>query len=232
MTNKTTKICCTLALLASVAATPAFSQAKNFAGPSIAIGAGYNSLETPVNLEETLVGGGISTLTFGGNKHNFNYLADISYGIEMNKDFVMSLGATYDFSKSESEILSGIDEGDFTATLKGKLKDHYSVYLQPTYLINSSTGIFAKASYNFAKASYTLSSGGDSLSISDDVNGWGYGLGIKSFLNNNLFIQAEGSLTKYDTTSKSLTGEASGSTYKFSAKPEVLSAIVSIGYKF
>ena len=43
MTNKTTKICCTLALLASVAATPAFSQAKNFAGPSLAIGGGYNS---------------------------------------------------------------------------------------------------------------------------------------------------------------------------------------------
>jgi opacity protein-like surface antigen len=232
MTNKTTKICCTLALLASVAATPAFSQAKNFAGPSIAIGAGYNSLETPVKLKETLPEeGGISTLTFGGSKQNFNYLADISYGIEMNKDFVMSLGATYDFNKSESEILSGTDENDDTASFKGKLKDHYSVYLQPTYLINSSTGIFAKASYNFAKASYTIASGGDSLSISDDVNGWGYGLGIKSFLNNNLFIQAEGSLTKYDKTSKTLEGE-SGSIYNISSEPEVLSAIISIGYKF
>ena len=54
MTNKTTTICCTLALLASVAATPALSQAKNFAGPSIAIGAGYNSLETPLKLKETI----------------------------------------------------------------------------------------------------------------------------------------------------------------------------------
>jgi opacity protein-like surface antigen len=233
MTNKTTKICCTLALLASVAATPALSQAKNFAGPSIAIGAGYNSLETPVKLKETTSDDPalVSTLTFGGSKQNFNYLADISYGIEMNKDFVMSLGATYDFNKSESEILSGTDEDDNTASLKGKLKDHYSVYLQPTYLINSSTGIFAKASYNFAKASYTIASGGDSLSISDDVNGWGYGLGIKSFLNNNLFIQAEGSLTKYDKTSKTLTGE-SGSVYDVSSEPEVLSAIISIGYKF
>jgi len=232
MTNKTTKICCTLALLASVATTPAFSQAKNFAGPSIAIGAGYNSLETPVKLKETLPDdGGISTLTFGGSKQNFNYLADISYGIEMNKDFVMSLGATYDFSKSESEILSGTDETGASASFKGKLKDHYSVYLQPTYLINSSTGIFAKASYNFAKANYTITSGADSLSISDDINGWGYGLGIKSFINNNLFIQAEGSLTEYDKTSKNLVGD-SGIIYDMSSKPEVLSAIISIGYKF
>jgi hypothetical protein len=230
MTNKTTTICCAVALLATTAATPAFSQAKNFAGPSIAIGAGYNTLETPIKLVED-DGGDISNLTFAGSKQNFNYLADISYGIEMNKDFVMSLGATYDFSKSESEILSGTDETGAAASFKGKLKDHYSVYLQPTYLINSSTGIFAKASYNFAKASYTIISGDDSLSISDDVNGWGYGLGIKSFINNNLFIQAEGSLTEYDRTSKNLVGD-SGITYDISSKPEVLSAIISIGYKF
>ena len=187
-------------------------------------------METPVNIVET-DGPNTSNITFGGSKHNFNYLADISYGIEMNKDFVISIGATYDFSKSESEILSGTDENGDAASVKGKLKDHYSVYLQPTYLINSSTGIFAKASYNFAKASYTISVNEDSLSISDDVNGWGYGLGIKSFLNNNLFIQAEGSLTKYDRTSKNLEGDT-GIIYDISSKPEVLSAIISIGYKF
>ena len=230
MTNKTTTICCTLALLASVAATPALSQAKNFAGPSIAIGAGYNSLETPLKLKETIDDVDVSTLTFGGSNQNFNYLADISYGIEINKDFVMSIGGTYDFSKSESEMLSGTDENGDATTIKGNLKDHYSIYLQPTYLINSSTGIFAKASYNFAKANYTATVGADSLKVSENVNGWGYGLGIKSFLNNNLFIQAEGSLTKYDKTSKNLTGEESN--YNISVEPEVLSAIVSIGYKF
>ena len=122
MTNKTTKICCTLALLASVAATPAFSQAKNFAGPSIAIGAGYNSLETPIKIDESIEGSPVSTLTFGGSKQNFNYLADISYGIEINKDFVMSIGGTYDFSKSESEMLSGTDDTPAATSLKGNLK--------------------------------------------------------------------------------------------------------------
>ena len=230
MTKKITTLCCTVAMLATTAATPALSQSKNFAGPSIAFGAGYNSMETPLKLVED-DSGSISNITFGGSKKNFNYLADISYGIEMNKDFAVSLGATYDFSKSESEIISGTDENGDTASIKGKLKDHYSVYLQPTYLINSSTGIFAKASYNFAKASYTISANTDSLSLSDNVNGWGYGLGIKSFLNNNLFIQAEGSLTKYDRTSKNIEGD-SGIIYDISSKPEVLSAIISIGYKF
>lgn len=234
MTKKTTTICCTLALLATTAATPALSQSKNFAGPSIAIGAGYNSLETPVKIVETEdLGEGStssSTLTFGSSKQKFNYLADISYGMELNKDFVMSVGATYDFGKSESENISGTDTDGNTLTLKSKLKNHYSIYLQPTFLINSSTGIFAKASYNFAKTTYTLAANEDSLSVSDNVNGWGYGLGIKSFLNNNLFIQAEGSLTKYDRTSKTLTQDEF--TYDLSSKPEVLSATISLGYKF
>lgn len=228
MTKKTKTICCAVALLATTAATPALSQSKNFAGPSIAIGAGYNSLETPMKLSEDDTP---SNLTFGGSKQNFNYLADISYGIEINKDFVMSIGGTYDFSKSESEIISGTEDGE-SFSFKGKLKDHYSVYLQPTYLINSSTGVFAKGSYNFAKASYTITSGGDSASISDDVNGWGYGLGIKSFLNNNLFIQAEGSLTKYDKTSRTFVGQDTGILFNVSSEPDVLSAIISIGYKF
>ena len=150
----------------------------------------------------------------------------------------MSVGATYDFGKSESENISGTDSGGDTLTLKGKLKDHYSIYLQPTYLINSSTGIFAKASYNFAKASYTLAAVDESYSVSENVNGWGYGLGVKSFLNNNLFIQVEGNLTRYDTTSKTLNSitETTPGTpdyiYDISSKPEVLSATISIGYKF
>jgi opacity protein-like surface antigen len=231
MTNKTTKICCTLALLASVAATPAFSQAKNFGGPSIAIGAGYSSYNPEGSLIEATGGfeGGAATSKLETGKNDFKYLADLSYGFVANNNLVVSLGATYDFNDSEATFLSGTDGVD-TVSIKGKLKDHYSLYIQPTYLLNNSTGIFAKVSYNYAKNSITLAETTRSVSFSENLEGWGYGIGAKTFLNDNLYLQFEGSLVKYDKQSKSIVGELD--TYTISAEPEVLSALISIGYKF
>ena len=226
MTNKTTKICCTLALLASVAATPALSQTKNFAGPSIAIGAGYSSYNAEGSLEE--VGAAITSKLETG-KNDFKYLADLSYGFVANNNLVVSLGATYDFNDSEATFFSATDGVD-TVSIKGKLKDHYSLYIQPTYLLNNSTGIFAKVSYNYAKNSIKLAETTQSVTFSENLEGWGYGVGAKTFLNDNLYLQFEGSLVKYDKQSKSIVGELDD--YKISAEPEVLSALISIGYKF
>jgi len=228
MTNKPTKICCTLALLASVAATPALSQTKNFAGPSIAIGAGYSSYNPEGSLVEANLGTPITTKLETG-KNDFKYLADLSYGFVANNNLVVSLGATYDFNDSEATFTSATDGTD-TVSIKGKLKDHYSLYIQPTYLLNNSTGIFAKVSYNYAKNSIKVSENAASVTFSENLEGWGYGVGAKTFLNDNLYLQFEGSLVKYDKQSKSIVGDLD--TYTISAKPEVLSALISIGYKF
>jgi len=228
MTNKTIKICCTLALLASVAATPALSQTKNFAGPSIAIGAGYSSYNPEGSLVEDNLGTPIPSKLETG-KNDFKYLADLSYGFVANNNLVVSLGATYDFNDSEATFIS-ITEGGHTVSIKGKLKDHYSLYIQPTYLLNNSTGIFAKVSYNYAKNSIKLTENAASVTFSENLEGWGYGVGAKTFLNDNLYLQFEGSLVKYDKQSKSIVGDLD--TYTISAKPEVLSALISIGYKF
>jgi opacity protein-like surface antigen len=231
MTKKTTTICCALALLATTAATPAFSQAKNFAGPSIAIGAGYSSYNPEGSLiEANGAGDGLqSTSKLETGKNDFKYLADLSYGFVANDNLVVSLGATYDFNDSEATFVSSNDAVN-TVSIKGKLKDHYSLYIQPTYLLNNSTGIFAKVSYNYAKNSITLAETNESVSFSENLEGWGYGVGAKTFLNNNLYLQFEGSLVKYDKQSKSIAGELD--TYTISAEPEVLSALISIGYKF
>jgi opacity protein-like surface antigen len=231
MTNNTTKICCTLALLASVATTPALSQTKNFAGPSIAIGAGYSSYKSETKLTET-DGPVITSTSLDSGKNNFNYLADLSYGFVANNNLVVSLGATYDFGDNEHNIFSATIDPD-TVTVKGKLKDHYSLYIQPTYLLNNSTGIFAKVSYNYAKNSLKLTENTESVSFSENLEGWGYGIGAKTFLNDNLYLQFEGSLVKYDKQSKSaIDGPDTGLIYTVSAEPEVLSALISIGYKF
>ncbi len=231
MTNKTTKICCTLALLASVATTPAFSQAKNFAGPSIAIGVGSNS----TNYDNKLVTADpLATDSVNSGKSNFNSSIDLSYGFEVNPNFVISLGATYDLAESKNDIISADDGLDNTAKISAKLKDHYSLYIQPTYAISNNTAVFAKAGYNFAKSEIKLTASDgtdtDSLTYSQNLNAWSYGVGAKTFLTNNVFLQFEGSLTTYDTQNKTFVGTLD--TYTFSHKPEVLTALVSVGYKF
>ena len=230
MTNKTTKICCTLALLASVAATPAFSQAKNFAGPSIAIGGGYSSQTYSLNMTDTGTDP-VSTLNFDNGKNDFAALIDLGYGVQVDKNFILSIGATYDLTDSEMTPMKIFDGNtEETTTVKTKLKDHYALYIQPTYLVNDGTGIFAKLSYNFVKSNGKISVDDASLSSSKNLEGWGYGIGAKTFLNNNTYLQVEGSYVEYDKQSKSIVGELDD--YKISAEPEVLSALISIGYKF
>ncbi len=217
MTNKTTKICCTLALLASVVATPALSQSKNFAGPSIAIHADYTGTDVKMTLDDGYLNWGENDVTYG---------ADLSYSIPVDNNFLISFGATYDFDKIKAGSLG--DTGD---TLKLSLKDHYSFYIEPTYAFNNSTALFAKLGYHQAKGSVNVSlyDGGtltDSASGSKNFKGWGYGFGIKTFLNNNVFIKAEASLVEYDK--ETFTDDAS--TLGF--KPETVSGLISIGYKF
>ena len=85
MTNKTTTICCTLALLASVAATPAFSQAKNFAGPSIAIGGGYSSQTYKGKFDGIDADDIPFSFSMDNGKNDFTSLIDLSYGINVDK---------------------------------------------------------------------------------------------------------------------------------------------------
>jgi opacity protein-like surface antigen len=221
MTNKTTKICCTLALLASVAATPALSQSKNFAGPSIAIHAGYTGTNTKMTFDTADAG----YLSFGEN--DVTYGADLSYSLPIDNNFLISIGATYDFNKIKggSAGAVGESEGD-DLSLKLSLKDHYSFYIEPTYAFNNSTALFAKLAYHQAKGSVNLLSDGDSANGSKNFEGWGYGFGIKTFLNNNVFVKAEASLVEYDKETYGTAGDA------VSFKPETVSGLISIGYKF
>jgi hypothetical protein len=233
MTNKTTKICCTLALLASVAATPAFSQAKNFAGPSIAISGAFNSGDVKGTAQTDTEN---ASSNFG--KSNIIPGIDLSYGIPIDNNFLVNIGATYDLSKStlaDARASLDPDEDDETPnetyTTKLTIKDHYSFYIQPTYLVSNASAIFAKLSYNFAKGSYT-ETGTDltptSFTVSRNIEGFGYGIGLKSLLNNNLYVQVEAGIDEYDKESAT----DSGNAITYTIDPKVVTGKISIGYKF
>ena len=202
--KKLTKISCTLALLASVAATPASSQ-TNFAGLSGSIGIGYDSAKNSI----TDSGG-----TGNSKENNWVSVLDLSYGIIASKDLVFSLGGTYSLKNSETK------SEDFDT----ELKDRYSIYLEPTYLLSENTGIFLNLSYNKAKITAAAV---DGVTLSEDVDAYGYGVGIKNFIDKNLFVKAQVNYVKYgshDTTASD--GEAT------TISPKTTTALISVGYKF
>jgi opacity protein-like surface antigen len=254
MTNKTTKICCTLALLASVAATPAFSQSKNFEGPSISLGASAVGTNTDVNITTAP---DVGTFNFGKNISAVPFV-DVSYVFPGNGNFMFGLGARYDFAKNKSggisdtsnldNINTGIDSEDadvfdditVTSDLNMSYKDHKSIYLMPMYLVNNSSALFAKLGYHETKGTlrFTQNIAGitavdelvfeenTTISGSKNFQGYGVGLGFRTVLSNNLYLQIEAEMVDYEKESV-----ASGNT-TISFKPKPLSASLSVGYKF
>ena len=225
MTNKTTTICCAVALLATTAATPALSQSKNFAGPSIAVSGAFVAGDVKVTAND-----GTDNASSNFGKSNIIPGVDLSYGIPLDNNFLINLGATYDLSKSTLGQANGYIGGE-TYTEKLTIKDHYSLYIQPTYAFSNTSAVFAKLSYNFAKGSLT-ETGTDytptSFTASRNIEGYGYGLGLKSLLNNNLYIQVEAGIDEYDKE----TARDSGNSITYTFDPKVVTGKISIGYKF
>jgi opacity protein-like surface antigen len=269
MTNKTTKICCTLALLTSVAATPALSQTKGFEGFSIGLGgtAIGNNTNISGSVASTNTGGDTinNTLTQDFGKTNLVPYINASYAFPLNNNWLLGFGVTYDFSKNKSGQTNGdvttanlenglSDSEDDTSfvfadvrnveTLKTTFKDHKSIYFAPTYVVNSNNAIFAKIGYHEQKGTLnytnnqTVSASGvtgtgvnyedENITVSGSKNfkGYGYGLGFKTLLSNNLYMQLDAEMISYDKET------VTDGDYTFGFKPKSVNASISVGYKF
>ena len=208
----------------------AFSQTNNFTGLSLALSASHVDAKNTTVAVDPLLG----TFTLPSYKNNFIPGVDISYGFAIGNNFVVGLGATYDFTKTETGVptINAVINGeDLTTTLPSTLKDHYSLYIQPTYVINKDSAMFAKLGRHFAQVKTTGSTtiGGElagQAETTSNIEGWGYGLGFKNFLSNNLFIQGDVVAVDYKKINFDLGGTPT------SIKPETLNATISVGYKF
>jgi opacity protein-like surface antigen len=217
-----------IALVISLIAMPtfAFSQAKNFAGPSLAVTGGKISSTTKVNYNDGAGGSAEAHVAdIGGNDVGFGL--DLSYAFAIDNNFLIGLGFTYG--------LNDTDAGTVASILKFKIEDQRSVYIQPTYAFNNSFAAYGKIGYHEMDGKATLTQnlfinnqnyGLAAGSASGEFKGIGYGFGLKGLINQNVYIQAEVQYVDYDS-------EGGGSANNVgSFKPETVSGIISIGYKF
>jgi opacity protein-like surface antigen len=204
-----------VALLAS--STSLMAQSK---GVSVAIfgaiaGAEVKGSGSESNTVSTTGSGSVGQVTpIGG--------FDISYHVPTSAGSV-GFGATY--IPIEAEIGQGTITSGTGGNVSGKLKDHYTLYIQPALNINKDSAVYLKVQYAHADLEISGATG------SDNLQGWGGGIGLKTFFNKNTFIQAEANYTDYDSVNgRNIT--RSGTTTTVAGTPYLAQGIISIGYQF
>jgi opacity protein-like surface antigen len=245
------KLLASTALAGLLATSNAFSQTTNFVGPSLALSGAYVGGSSNINTGELLNdeifdGSGINAKL--GDQTNVIPGIDLNYGFALGNNFVLGIGATYDFSKTKTggfDFGSFIDNEDQTLTVNSELKDHYSLYIQPTYVINKDSAFFAKVGRHYAKSEVSSAGTGSLLYAGafgdsprkNNVEGWGYGLGLKTFLNSNFYVQAEAGIVEYDRVNlpfiiDGVNYDAVAGSAPSSIKQKTTNATISVGYKF
>jgi hypothetical protein len=221
-----------IALLAS--STSLMAQSKSFSGASIGISAGMAGVEVNGTSTESAAGQ-TSSGSFG--KITGVPGIDINYGFETSPNFVFGVGANYIPGKVKFGTNSFTDTSSPSADTQsdkvtGDIKDMYSIYITPTYVINKDSALYAKVGYVHSDVS--LSSASSNIVFTrkpDSLEGWSFGIGSKTMLNNNLYLTVEGVYTEFDSISATTT-DAAGVSSTNSATPKVAQATIGLGYKF
>ena len=191
------------AAIAAACSTSAFAQVSNFEGFSAATNLTYSNASVSSSSQK-----------FKDKSAGANLQA--AYGFALDANTVLSLGATYSLNNAKA----GDYTNDDTTTGSLKLKKQISYYVEPGYLLNSSTLVYGKVSYDTATLNAIEAAG----TYKFDVNGIGYGFGIRSMIDKNIFVQVEAKRTSFGKES------FPGDTEQLKVKNTLSS--VAIGYKF
>ena len=220
--KKIHKLIITTILAASLNTASVLAQSKKFNGASISVGGSAIGSRVGVDFTDTSTNN--TGLSFDLGKTDLTLSGEASYTVPIKNNFAFEIGVNGDLNNEMDAgrvSLSGI-------TLKYTYGSHYSAYIKPIYLINDSSGVFIKVGAHEAKAKLTASEGATSGSEEQKIKGTGYGAGVKSYINNNLFIQAEVNAVDYDKISETI----SATNTVVSHTPRTVSGTVMIGYQF
>jgi opacity protein-like surface antigen len=226
-----------IALLAS--STSLMAQTKSFTGFNASIFGGIvgaeveGSASTPAG---TVGGQSTAASSATGTIGKVTPIGgiDLGYAFPAGQSLVIGVGATYVPVKAEIGLGSSADSssgGSYTA----EFKDHFTIYLQPTFIINKDSAFFAKVNYANADVknadSSSTTSGVKSRITSGDVEGFGFGLGLKTFLTPTMFVQVEANYTDYDKITATRTG-SDGRVTTYSGDPALAQGLISLGMHF
>ena len=230
-----------IALLAS--STSLMAQSKNFAGPSL--GLSVSALGAEINGSGTSSTGGTDGANTGSasvGKVAEIAAIDASYGFAMGNNSVLSIGATYTPGKAKAGSGTYTDKGsgllnvNDAGSMNVEVKDPYTIYIAPTYVVGPNSAIYGKLGYSKTDLNVTATGSAALTKKPSDMEGWTYAIGSKTMLTSNLYLGVEASITDYDsvtaTQSTSANGLVAGTTKNITADVKVAQGTVTLGYKF
>lgn len=181
-----------IALCMALAAPQVLAQAKNFEGFSLGGRLDASNSTTHV-------------LNLGSDSGNSSGMGlQAQYSFALNNQFVLGLGASYSLWDRKAGSL-GTPMTDYTT------RNAVSFDISPSYALSDSLLVFGKVS----SVGLTLVSTTAGIETSDALSGIGYGLGVRSMIDKNIYIQAGYDINRYNE--KTTTGNPfSGSTNIFS----------------
>lgn len=193
--------------------------AESFSGFYVLGGIGQKN----ENVEQSVSNAGVSASSKFGDTSFVGQLGG-GYSFALDGGFRIGLGAFIDLGDGKA--------GGATATLAGlsatyALKEtrHYGISVEPGFAFTKDTVGYVKLMYNWAKAEATLS-GATTGFGSSSFSAFGYGLGVKSVVSNNVYVFGEWQQTQYNTA----TFASGAATVGY--KPNETLGLVGIGMNF
>jgi hypothetical protein len=220
-----------IALLAS--STSLMAQSKNFAGASIGLSISALGAEISGSSDTSGTVGGTANKNSGTLGKVAEIAAiDASYGLAMGANSVFVVGATYTPGKAKAGSGNYTDNNQDggtsnTGTLSVEVKDPYTIYVAPTYVIGNNAALYAKLGYSKADLNVNATGGAALTTKPNDLEGWTYAIGSKTLLTNNVYLGVEASVTDYDSIKAT---RATG--VNISADAKVAQGTITLGYKF
>jgi outer membrane immunogenic protein len=194
------KLLIATAVAASCFASQAFAQAQNFEGFSIA--GNLVITDSKAEVTSTIYNGSASDVST-------NLGLQGQYTWALGDKFVLGLGAQLGLGDLGVGTLSGT-----TADLKGK--NWSSFYVAPGYAVSNTLLVYGK----LAALAVDIEAAGTKVPF----DGIGYGLGVQSYLNKNMFVQGEFMVNDYTDEKFPLFNEVD--------KYKNTQLSIGIGYKF
>jgi len=187
----------------------ASAQAANFDGFSAALNLNLMGASTRAKIDSS----GPTLDGLGANAAALSLQA--AYGFDLSNNTVVSIGGTYVLG---SPKVFSLEDGNNSAN--GKAKSVTSLYLEPGYLLSDKTMAYGKLSYESANLS--VDSVGNN--VSKGIRGTGFGAGLRTMIDKNVFLQVEVKRIGYGTA------RFQGDTSDF--KTSATMGTIGIGYKF
>ena len=176
------KVKALLAIVAVSASSIALAQNKNFTGFSAGVNANFADSKAEYS------GTGVGPTAQKTNQTDQNASLQGQYGFGISDKFVVGLGVTYGIG----ELKAGTNS---VAGVSSKLKDVYSINIEPGYVVSASTLAYAKVAFASAKGEAAVTGVG---TLTGNLTGTGFGIGFRTMLTPKLYLQGEYVQTSYD----------------------------------